>query len=103
MERLSDIGQLKKGVEIHIIDGDAVINYEYLCVHPHNESYILAIESCSQDARKLYIKSLLDKEVYVGDYDSAFFINKEIEYYERMIKCIKKRYSYNPEVNIELI
>ena len=92
MERLTKIEQLKKGVKFHIIRGEEVLSYEYLCVHPNNESYILAIDSISKDAKKMYIKKLLeDIEVYVGEFDTLFFLNKEIEYHQKMINLLKKR------------
>ena len=91
MERLTKIEQLKKGVQFHIVDGDNILNYEYLCIHPHNGNYILAIDDTSQDAKKLYTKHLIEREVYIGDFDVSFFRNIEIQYHERMIECIKNR------------
>lgn len=92
MEKLTNIEQLKKGVKFHIIRGEEVLSYEYLCVHPNNESYILAIDGISKDAKKMYTKSLLkETEVYVGEFDTLFFLNKEIEYHNKMINLLKKR------------
>lgn len=96
MERLERIEQLKKGIKFHVMNRDIITSYEFLCIHPHNESYILAIESMSQDAKKMHIKSLMEyAEVYIGDYEVSFFREKEIEYYERMIIDLKQRPNLN--------
>lgn len=90
MKRLLKIEQLKKGMQFHVIKGDNVLSYAYLCIHPHNSNYILAIESISQNAIKLYIKTLTDvEEVYIGNYDMKFFINKKIEIYEERLKSLR--------------
>ena len=59
MERLTNIEQLKKGVKFYIISGEEIHSYEYLCVHPYNESYILAIASLP---RQCILKNYLSKK-----------------------------------------
>mgnify|MGYP003592366339 CR=1 FL=1 len=39
----------------------------------------------------MYIKKLLEQEVYIGEYDTLFFLNKRIEYHNKMINLLKKR------------
>lgn len=97
MERLNNISQLKKGVRFYIVYKDKISGYEFLCVHPHNENYILALDIITQDAPKLYIPTLLGGEVYVGEYDSKFFLKIEIEYHKKEISSLKERINLTPE------
>lgn len=90
MEILTKNEQLTKGTSFNVMDGDKVTSYEYLCVHPHNIGYILAINRLSQNEDKLYISTLLKSSVYVGDYDVEYFINKTIEYLQKIIENSKQ-------------
>ena len=89
--KLTDISDLTVGTKFHIVEGDNIETYEFLCVHPHNERYVLAINNTTQDAPKLYIPTLLNSEVYVGEYDNNFFCNLRIEYLKKQIDNVKKR------------
>ena len=46
-------------------------------MHPHNENYILALNSWTQNGDKLYIPDILKEEYYVGKYDPAFVRTKK--------------------------
>lgn len=75
MERIKSINQLKKGDKFYLIDGSSEVVtkwYEFLCIHPHNPSYILAIDRLTQDAPKLYINDILGGPYYMGDFDASF-------------------------------
>lgn len=99
MEKFTDINQLKPGTQFIVIDGDEVTFYEFLCVHPKHPKYILALESCSQDGKKLYVPELLNQPpferpfrcAYVGEWDDEFVINKQIEFHNRSIAKLEER------------
>lgn len=96
MEKLTSIEQLTAGTEFHVVRGETVTNYEFLMIHPHNDKYILAIDSYSQEGKKLFIPNILGEttshpDVYVGDYDGNFFMELEIKYHEKMIKNLQSR------------
>lgn len=96
--RLTDIKQLTKGVSFHRTTTDGqVISYDFLCIHPHNENYIIAINRLNANGDKIYIPNLFDQEYWVGDYNSNFFTKKRIEYHERMIKLLKEMLTENNE------
>lgn len=90
MEKLRTIEQFKSCKNFVIIDGENVTMYEFLCVHPHNENYILALEKSSMEGKKLFIPNLLGQtsfhnEVYVGDYDSMFLTSRILEWHKRRV------------------
>lgn len=86
MERLTNISeQLKSGDKFYLIDGENFHQYEYLCVHPHNRNYILALDYITQDAKKLYINKLLEEKYYVGEYDNAFIKREELKYHQKEV------------------
>lgn len=91
MEKIKNINQLKPGTHFFIVRGDEITGYEYLCVHPHNETYILALNSFTQEGEKHYIPQLLKGEVYVGNYDTKFFTELRIKYYKREIERLEQR------------
>lgn len=89
--RLTDIEQLTDGVSFHNTTTDGqVISYNFLCIHPHNKNYIIAINRLTANGDKIYIPNLFIDEYWVGEYDSDFFTKKRIEYYESMIKFLKR-------------
>ena len=84
MEKLKDFSQLSDGCTItEIKDGDYRF-WTYLMVHPKNQSYILALNSCTQDADKLYIPDLLEGDYYVGDFDGDILLRERLKQYELM-------------------
>lgn len=98
MEKLTTIDQLKRGTRFMVFRDGECTHYEFLCYHPHNSNYIIAIESCSQEGRKLYIPNLLGEteaishpQVYVGEYDSIFVCGLQYEYHKRKAEHWKKR------------
>lgn len=93
MEKLTDITQLKPGDRFTHIDADGFNEYEFLCVHPHNPAYILAISGLTQDAPKLYINNIVKENsgYYVGKYDSEFVTKKRIECLKERIKHLENR------------
>lgn len=96
--RLTNIKQLTDGVSFHCTTTDGqVISYDFLCIHPHNENYIIAINRLTANGDKIYIPNLFKEEYWVGKYDSNFFTKKRIEYHERMIKFLKQRLSEDNE------
>lgn len=89
--RLTNIKQLTNGVSFHRITTDGqVISYDFLCIHPHNKNYIIAINRLTANGDKIYTPNLFKEEYWVGEYDSNFFTKKRIEYHERMIKSLKQ-------------
>lgn len=91
LTKLTDISELTVGTEFHIVEGDKVETYEFLCIHPHNDKYVLAIKNITQDASKLYIPTLLNSEVYVGRYNDNFFCNLRMEYLKKEIDDLRKQ------------
>lgn len=91
MEKLIDIKQLSKGVKFHVIYAEKVISYKFLCVHPDNEQYIIAINNLTKNGDKIYIAELLQTDCWVGDFDAIFFLEKEIEYHKKQIEILKER------------
>ena len=95
MEKLTNIDQLQPGTHFIVVDDSEfgnceVINYEFLCIHPRNSRYILAIESLSQEREVLLIDNLLGKtihhpKVYVGEFDQLFINKLYLEYHK---KCV---------------
>ena len=86
MERITSAEQLKPGTQFFYIQNDECEGYEVVCLHPHNPAYILAINSTTQDAPKLYIPKILSGNYYLGPYDSVFVRQQHLEYYKREVE-----------------
>lgn len=93
MEKLTDISQLKQGDRFTRIDADGFNEYEFLCVHPHNPAYILAIDEVTQDAPKLYINNIVkeNSNYYVGTFDCDFVNRKRIGFLKERISHLESR------------
>jgi hypothetical protein len=93
MEKLTDISQLKQGDRFTHIGADGFNEYEFLCIHPHNPAYILAIDGLTQNAPKLYINDILEYNsgYYVGKFDSEFVTKKRIEMLKERISRLENR------------
>lgn len=89
MEKLKGISQLTEDCTITLIKGGQVQNWKFLMIHPHNDSYILAINASTGNADKLYISNLFEENYYVGMYDSVFVLNERIKQYEKKIERLK--------------
>ena len=91
MEKLTYISQLRPGDRFTHIDADGFNEYEFLCVHPHNPAYILAIDGLTQNAPKLYINNIVKENsgYYVGKFDSEFVTKKRIEFLKERVKHIE--------------
>lgn len=88
MERLVDVKVLKPGDKFCYINGEECIEYEYLCVHPHNPAYIIAINSLTQNGDKLYSRNLLEKPYYLGAFDRDFVLREELKYHQDRVTSI---------------
>lgn len=91
MERLKDLAQLSNGCTITKISDGEFRCYEFLMIHPHNEKYILALNSWTQNGDKLYIPDILKGGYYVGKIDDGFVAQEMIKQYERKIKSLQER------------
>lgn len=93
MEKLTDINQLKRGDRFTHINADGFNEYEFLCIHPHNPAYILAIDGLTQNAPKLYINDIVkeNSNYYVGKFDSEFVTKKRIEILKERISRLENR------------
>lgn len=91
MEKLKNLSQLSEGCTItRIVDGNYDC-WEYLMIHPKNQRYILALNSCTQNADKLYIPDLFKGEYYVGDFDGDFSLRERLKQYELMEQELHER------------
>lgn len=100
MKQLKDISQLTPGCKITRIHNGESQTWEYLMIHPHNSKYILALNTCTQEAYKIYIPTMLESEHYwVGEYDSDFVLRERIRQYECKIENLKARIRNNNENN----
>ena len=63
MEKLTSIEQLKPGNKFIRIAGDEITGYEFLCIHPNNDHYILALNNLTQHGDKIYIPHLLNGNI----------------------------------------
>lgn len=77
MEKLKDIEQLKTEKRFIIITGETAMQYDYICIHPYNDEYLIAIDMFGKPVR-LYIPNLLkdstSQSIYVGDWDEEFIV-----------------------------
>ena len=93
MEKLTDINQLKRGDRFAHINADGFNEYEFLCIHPHNPEYIIAIDELTQNAPILYINNIVkeNSNYYVGKFDSVFVTKKRIELLKERISRLENR------------
>ena len=94
MEKLENIGQLAKGDKFIRICGDEVTEYEFLCIHPHNNEYILAINGLTESGDKLYIRHMLSGgQYYVGETDMDFVNAEILKYYKGLVNSMETNIS----------
>lgn len=84
MEKLKEFSQLSDGCTIIEIKDGNYRFWTYLMIHPKNQRYILALNSCTQNADKIYIPGLFEGDYYVGDYDGDFILRERLKQYELM-------------------
>lgn len=91
MKKLKEFSQLSDGCTITEIKDGNYRFWTYLMVHPKNQRYILALNSCTQDADKLYIPDLLEGDYYVGDFDGDILLRERLKQYELMEQELHER------------
>ena len=91
MEKLISIEQLKPGNKFICIVGDEITGYDFLCIYPINDQYILALNNLTQHIDKIYIPYLLNGNYYLGNYDYDFCDSMLIEYHKKCISYIEQR------------
>lgn len=91
MEKLKEFSQLSDGCTITKIRNRNYRFWTYLMVHPKNQRYILALNSCTQNADKLYIPNLFEGDYYVGDFDGDFSLRERLKQYELMEQELHER------------
>lgn len=91
MEKLKEFSQLSDGCTITKIKDGEFKCWEYLMIHPKNQRYILALNSCTQNADKLYIPDLFEGYYYVGDFDGDFSLRERLKQYELMEQELHER------------
>lgn len=96
MEKFTNINQLMSGKKFYVLSEGKVILYKFLCIHPENDKYILALDDIEKEGKKLFIPNLLGEtishpEVYVGEYDSAFILQRKADYHRKKAERYEKR------------
>lgn len=96
MEKLTSIDQLTTGVMLYIFNDGKKTGYEFLCVHPTNYKYILALDDTEREGKKLYIPYLLGETasapdaVYIGKYDRTVYLEYKVSYHKKMAEKYEK-------------
>lgn len=93
MKKLTEIKQLSQGTKFSVIEGDKVTNYEFVCMHPNNNKYIIVLEVLSQKVETLHIPYICGTSAFypfpttlVGEYESKDIAKYLIEHYKRKIE-----------------
>ncbi len=81
MKRIKNIKELPFGTEIVRLNGGNVDYYEFLMVHPHNDSYVLLLESLSQEAKKFYIPRVDNSDEWQTDYTDIELLEYQRNYH----------------------
>lgn len=63
LERITDIRQLKPGDKIICIGAKSEV-FEFLCIHPHSDSYSLFLDASGDGTAKFYNGKLRDGNYY---------------------------------------
>lgn len=91
MKQIESINELKNGDKIVCIFGGNPNFYEFLCVHPHNNNYVLLLDGITKDAPKFYIPNIINQPEWYKDYTLDEVREKQIEYHEMKIRKLKER------------
>lgn len=91
MEKLKKFSQLSDDCTITKIKDGNFTCWTYLMIHPKKQRYILALNSCTQNADKLYIPDLFEGDYYVGDFDGDFSLRERLKQYELMEQELHER------------
>ena len=91
MKKIEHPKALPVGTKIVNINGDRMNYYEYLGVHPHNEQYVLLLDTLTQDATKFYIPNIENSDKWQIDFTSKDLLKCKYNYYiERANKILNQ-------------
>ncbi len=91
MKQILDIYGLKQGDKIVHFNGERIDQWEFLMIHPHNDQYVLLLDTLSQNAFKQYIPNILNTDEWQRDYKIDDVLEQRIAYHNKQIERIKER------------
>ena len=94
MKRIKNIKLFSRGTKIVRLYGDSIYYYEYLMEHPHNDQYVLLLDTLTQEAVKIYIPNIEESPNWQTDYTDFDLLNYKYNYHlekaERIMQQIQE-------------
>ncbi|WQJ53357.1 MAG: hypothetical protein [Wendovervirus sonii] len=108
MKLLENINELKYKTDFYIFNNTYNYNsYTYLCVHPHNDKFILALNTSDYSLKNFLITDINDhiqhKNVLIGDYDEIAINEFKISLLKDEIKRYEDRNNYIKESRQQML
>lgn len=85
-----EVRGLKPNQRLIKLSSGKVEYYYFLCVHPHNDKYVILVNSCEEPER-FYHTNIIDN--FATDYTEKDIISYRTEYHTRKLKELEQAMS----------
>ena len=85
-----EVRGLKPNQRLIKLSSGKVEYYYILCVHPHNDKYVILMNSC-EEPKRFYYTNIIDN--FATDYTEKDIISYRKEYYTRKLKELEQAIS----------
>ena len=91
MKNIDNARELSPGTKIVNLNGDTVLYYDFLMIHPHNNEYVLLLDTITKNAIKFYIPRIENSKEWQIDYTESDLLEYRYEYHlEKARKILQK-------------
>ena len=85
-----EVRSLKPKQKLVKLSSGKVEYYYFLCVHPHNDKYVILMNGCEEPERFYYTQII---DYFATDYTDKDIISYRKEYYTRKLKELEQAIS----------
>lgn len=85
-----EVRSLKPNQKFVKLSSGKVEYYYFLCVHPHNDKYVILMNGCEEPERFYYTQII---DYFATDYTDKDIISYRKEYYTRKLKELEQAIS----------
>ena len=84
IENIEEIRNLKPEQELIRLCCDDVKYYTFLCVHPHNDKYVILINKWTERPERFYFQDLV--EAFAMNYTNDDIISYRLKYHKNVVQ-----------------
>lgn len=91
IENIEEIRNLKPEQELIRLCCDDVKYYTFLCVHPHNNNYMILINKWTEKPERFYVQDLVEE--FVINYTDDDIMSYRLEYHKNVVQYLENALS----------